>query len=147
MTNLIPKIDLGFLYGTAWKEDLTESCVLNAIAAGYRAIDTANQRKHYFEEGVGSALARAKLELGITRDNLFLQTKFTFARGQDHRKPYDVNAPFKDQVQQSFDSSLLNLKTDYLDSYVLHGPSTNYGLTDLDWETWKKWKKFATVEK
>jgi diketogulonate reductase-like aldo/keto reductase len=35
-----------FMYGTAWKEDATARCVADAIAAGFRAIDTANQRKH-----------------------------------------------------------------------------------------------------
>ena len=44
-----------FLYGTAWKEDATESLVLGALGVGFRGIDNANQRKHYFEEGVGRA--------------------------------------------------------------------------------------------
>ena len=43
-----PKI----LYGTAWKEDSTQKCVSTALAAGFRGIDTANQRKHYFEAAV-----------------------------------------------------------------------------------------------
>lgn len=128
---------LNYLYGTAWKEDLTTECVFNALIAGYRAIDTANQRKHYYEEGVGSALVRAYAELDIKRQDLFLQTKFTYIRGQDHRLPYDLNASYTNQVEQSFASSLEHLKTDYLDSYVLHGPSTGRGLTDTDWETWE----------
>ena len=41
------------MYGTAWKEDHTQALVLEAIAAGFRAFDTANQRKHYVEEGTG----------------------------------------------------------------------------------------------
>lgn len=131
-----PELDLGFLYGTAWKEDLTESCVFDALSAGFRAIDTANQRKHYYEEGVGKAIARAYSGLGLCRGELFLQTKFTYARGQDHRKPYDEKSPFKTQVQQSFQSSLQHLQTDYIDSYVLHGPSSSAGLADADWETW-----------
>jgi len=135
----IPEI----LYGTAWKEDLTEDCVLNALNAGYRAIDTANQRKHYYEEGVGSALARAYSQWGLKREDLFLQTKFTFARGQDDRKPYDPHASFKIQVQQSFESSLQHLKTDYLDSYVLHGPSVATGLIDSDWETWEQMEEIC----
>ncbi len=130
------KIEPGFIYGTAWKEELTETCVFSALAAGYRAIDTANQRKHYNEEGVGKALARAYSELGLKREDLFLQSKFTYARGQDHRLPYDKNAPLKLQVQQSFESSLQHLQTDTLDSYILHGPSSSSGLTDSDWETW-----------
>lgn len=126
-----------FLYGTAWKEDLTETCVVSALSIGFRAIDTANQRKHYYEEGVGLALDRAYSELGIQRSDLFLQTKFTFAAGQDQRKPYDEKAAYRVQVQQSFQSSLEHLRTDYLDSYVLHGPSGSSGLRDADWETWE----------
>ncbi len=34
------------LYGTAWKEDRTEGLVIDALDAGFRGIDTANQRKH-----------------------------------------------------------------------------------------------------
>ena len=40
------------------------------------------------------------------------------------------------QVTQSFDSSLAHLHTDYLDSYVLHGPYSRYGLGAADWEVW-----------
>ena len=46
-----------FLYGTAWKEDATERLTRLAIDAGFRGIDTANQRRHYHEAGVGEALA------------------------------------------------------------------------------------------
>jgi diketogulonate reductase-like aldo/keto reductase len=120
-----------FIYGTAWKEDRTEALVRLAIQQGFRAIDTANQRKHYFEEGVGAGLA------GVPRGALWLQTKFTYARGQDHRLPYDPDASFTDQVKQSFASSLEHLHTDYLDSYVLHGPELNRGLTDNDIEVWR----------
>ena len=127
---------IDFLYGTAWKEAQTEDCVFRALKAGYRGIDTANQRKHYFEEGVGHALEYAYSKLEISRTDLFLQTKFTYARGQDHRKPYDQNATHRKQVWQSFESSLQHLHTDYLDSYILHGPHTNKGLDDIDWETW-----------
>jgi diketogulonate reductase-like aldo/keto reductase len=125
-----------FIYGTAWKEDLTESCVTSALQAGFRAIDTANQRKHYFEEGVGAAVKKAIPELGLNRQDLFIQTKFTYARGQDHRKPYDEKAPYPKQVEQSFESSLRNLNLEYIDSYVLHGPHAAIGLVDFDWEVW-----------
>lgn len=135
MANL-PQISPRFFYGTAWKEDLTESCVIDALKCGFRAIDTANQRKHYYEEGVGAALKKTYAALRLSRKDLFLQTKFTYARGQDHRKPYDENAPPKTQVAQSFESSLQHLGTDYLDSYILHGPSTSDGLTATDWDVW-----------
>src|SRR2546422_11698921 len=41
-----------FLYGTAWKEDETARLVRMAPDAGFRAIDTANQLRHYHESGV-----------------------------------------------------------------------------------------------
>jgi diketogulonate reductase-like aldo/keto reductase len=125
-----------FLYGTAWKEDRTDRCVTEALAAGFRGIDTANQRKHYHEAGVGEALKRAWASGIVTRQEIFLQTKFTFLGGQDQRLPYDPEAPVAEQVRQSFKSSLEHLHTDYLDSYVLHGPSTGRGLKTADWDAW-----------
>ena len=125
-----------FIYGTAWKEERTESLVAQALAAGFVAIDTANQRKHYYEEGVGAAL-KAAFESGTQRDDLWLQSKFTYQRGQDHRLPYDPAAPLATQVEQSFQSSLAHLHTDYLDSYVLHGPASRSGLTKGDWDVWR----------
>jgi diketogulonate reductase-like aldo/keto reductase len=125
-----------YLYGTAWKEDATESCVVAALAAGFRGIDTANQRKHYHEEGVGRGIADW-LRSGGTRDQLYLQTKFTFRDGQDHRLPYDEHAPIATQVKQSFASSLVHLGITYLDSLVLHGPSQGGTLGRLDHEAWR----------
>jgi diketogulonate reductase-like aldo/keto reductase len=129
-------MEMGFIYGTAWKEEDTERCVREALGAGFRAIDTANQRKHYFEAGVGAALKAAWASGSLKRGDLFIQTKFTFRDGQDHRLPYDPEAPVASQVAQSFASSLEHLGTDYLDSYVLHGPTTSRGLDDEDWEAW-----------
>ena len=127
----------GFLYGTAWKEDRTPALVELALRAGFRGIDTANQRRHYFEAGVGQALAAAYSEGLLTRADLFLQTKFTSQGGQDHRLPYDPAAPLRDQVAQSMASSLEHLGTEYVDSYVLHGPVSGYGWTNADAEVWE----------
>jgi diketogulonate reductase-like aldo/keto reductase len=121
-----------FMYGTAWKEDATEDCVLAALAAGFRAVDTANQRKHYYEQGVGRAIARSR----VPRSELFIQTKFTFRDGQDHRLPYDEHAPIREQVAQSHASSLEHLGVDKIDSYLLHGPSRAHGLGPDDREAW-----------
>lgn len=126
-----------FLYGTAWKEDDTQRCVEEAIAAGFRGVDTANQRKHYYEKGVGEALKTVFAKGELQRSDIFLQTKFTSVFGQDKRLPYDPDDSLTNQVAQSFQSSLKHLGTDYLDSYVLHGPMTRTGLTDEDWEVWR----------
>src|SRR5579872_7314444 len=119
-----------FLYGTAWKEDRTAALTELALRAGFRAIDTANQRRHYFEAAVGEGMAAAFSAGVTTREELFLQTKFTYQRGQDHRLPYDPQAPLSTQVAQSLASSLEHLGTDYVDSYVLHGPSSGDDWTD-----------------
>ena len=124
-----------FMYGTAWKKDATTRLVLQAVEAGFTAIDTANQLIHYDEARMGEALLTLAKK-GITRDQLFLQTKFTPVNGQDHRTPYDANADITTQVKQSFESSLTHLHTDHLDSYVLHGPYHRGGLGPEDWEVW-----------
>ncbi|MGQ0667356.1 MAG: aldo/keto reductase family protein [Nitrospiraceae bacterium] len=124
-----------FMYGTAWKKEATTGLVLTAVEAGFTAIDTANQLIHYDEARVGEALQMLAGQ-GVARDKLFLQTKFTPVNGQDHRLPYDTNATITTQVQQSFESSLAHLHTEFLDSYVLHGPYRRYGLGPEDWEVW-----------
>src|ERR1700729_2829808 len=125
-----------FLYGTAWKEDRTAALTELALRSGFRGIDTANQRRHYFEAGVGEGLAAAYGAGVVTRAELFLQTKFTYVRGQDHRLPFDPRAALGVQVAQSLASSLEHLGTDYVDSFVLHGPA-GHEWTEADAEVWE----------
>jgi diketogulonate reductase-like aldo/keto reductase len=125
-----------FLYGTAWKEDRTPALTELALRAGFRGIDTANQRRHYFEAGVGQGLAAAYRAGVVTRGDVFLQTKFTYQNGQDHRLPYDPSADLSTQVAQSMASSLEHLGTDHVDSYVLHGPASGHGWSEDDVEAW-----------
>lgn len=125
------------MYGTAWKQEATKELVELAVENGFTAIDTANQLIHYDEARVGEALLALKAK-GISRDSLFLQTKFTNVNGQDHRTPYDAKASLTTQVKQSIDSSLQHLHTDHLDSYVLHGPFYRNGISDKDWEIWSE---------
>lgn len=128
----VPRI----LYGTAWKEDQTRPLTELALRQGFRGIDTANQRRHYYEAAVGEAIAASITSGVVTRDKLFLQTKFTFRAGQDHRLPYDPHAPISKQVEQSFSRSLEHLGIDTINSYVLHGPSQRAGLSAADWAAW-----------
>ena len=126
-----------FLYGTAWKENETKRLTELALRQGFRGIDTANQRRHYHEAAVGQAIAAA-IESGlVVRDDLFLQTKFTFQNGQDHRLPYDPTASVTTQVEQSFASSLEHMGTEFIDSYLLHGPTQRTGLAPDDWAAWR----------
>jgi diketogulonate reductase-like aldo/keto reductase len=136
MPNAQPAIP-DFLYGTAWKEDRTAALTELAIRSGFRAIDTANQRKHYFEAAVGEGLAAAYRAGLVTRADFFLQTKFTYQDGQDDRLPYDPTATLSIQVAQSMASSLEHLCTDHVDSFVLHGPASRSHWTTDDFETWQ----------
>lgn len=126
-----------FLYGTAWKEEQTQRLVELAIEQGFRGIDTANQRRHYHEAAVGEGIL-ASIDRGlVVRDDLFLQSKFTFRHGQDHRLPYDPEASIPIQVEQSFANSLKHLGTERIDSFLLHGPKHSVGLTSDDLAAWR----------
>jgi diketogulonate reductase-like aldo/keto reductase len=110
------------LYGTAWKKERTAALVETAVRLGFRGIDTACQPKHYHEPGVGAGVA-ACLRDGVRREELYLQTKFTPADGQDPVSiPYDPETSLAEQVRQSCAVSLRNLRTHYIDCLLLHSP-------------------------
>jgi diketogulonate reductase-like aldo/keto reductase len=136
-----------FVYGTAWKENETERLTRLALEAGFRSIDTANQRRHYYEAGVGAAIAGAVAAGLVRRDELFIQTKFTSVNGQDHRLPYDPSADPGTQVRQSLASSLEHLQVEQLDSYVLHGPSRRVGLIPFDLAVWRAMEELHAAGK
>lgn len=120
----------GIMYGTAWKEQRTAALVALALKSGFRGIDTACQPKHYNEAGVGEGVAAA----GVPRDELYLQSKFTSVSGQDPKRiPYDARAPLAPQVAQSIETSLRNLRTNYLDCLVLHSPMPDMASTLTVW--------------
>ena len=127
------------MYGTAWKKEETAKLVQQAIMTGFRFIDTACQPKHYHEAGVGAGWTAAASELGLERSDLFLQTKYTPYPGQDpNNVPYDKDAALREQVRQSVAVSLENLRTDYIDSLVLHSP-----LPTVE-QTMEVWREFET---
>ena len=126
------------IYGTAWKKDKTAALVVQAVTLGFRGIDTACQPKHYNEAGVGDGVA-ACLRRGLGRDELYLQTKFTPWSGQDpERVPYDPKASLNEQVVQSFQTSLKNLQTSYLDCLVLHSPLADPQQTLEVWQAMER---------
>jgi diketogulonate reductase-like aldo/keto reductase len=129
------------IYGTAWKKNQTKQLVVQALNAGFRAIDTACQLKHYREDLVGEALDSVKAT--IPRESVFLQTKFTSLDGQDPTQflPYDPKDPVAAQVTSSFNTSLKNLRTTYLDSYVLHSPLQTMK------ETMEAWNVLVQLQK
>lgn len=122
------------IYGTAWKKDRTLQLVKEALDAGFVGIDTACQPKHYNEPQVGEGFAAYLAQSGKRREDFFIQTKFTSLDGQDPQNvPYDPGKGLKDQVQESFLCSLKNLRVDYLDSWVLHGPLRTFEDTLTVW--------------
>ena len=132
-----------FLYGTAWKKEKTADLVYQALCSGFRGIDTAAQPKHYREDLVGEGIRRALSEDRISRDDLFIQTKFTSINGQDPDKmPYNPAASVAEQVHTSIMSSLQNLRpsaenssseSTYLDCLVLHSPLPTMAQTLEAW--------------
>ena len=103
----------------------TERLVTTALKAGFCGIDTANQRKHYHEAGVGAALRVGVCESGLRRDeSLFIQTKFThrdLARTIDSRTIPNA----KDRESRYGSRSSARSRTsqiEVVDSYMLHGP-------------------------
>lgn len=84
--------------------DETAATVADALAAGYRHIDTAQMYGN--EAGVGAAVR----DSGIARDDLYLTTKLNNAN----------HAP--DDVRRTFDGSLAALGVDRLDLFLIHWP-------------------------
>jgi diketogulonate reductase-like aldo/keto reductase len=127
------------IYGTAWKKENTANLVCKAILKGFKGVDTACQPKHYREDLVGQGLLKA-YESGIKREDLFLQTKFTPIDGQDQSNmPYLQSDEIEVQVEKSFETSKRNLKTDFIDSYILHSPV--YPGAKLQ-KVWQKMEEF-----
>jgi diketogulonate reductase-like aldo/keto reductase len=136
----MPKI----IYGTAWKKELTNQYVYNALESGFKGIDTACQPKHYNEKGVGEGFSNF-LKNSKNRKDFFLQTKFTPLRGQDPKTtPYDKDAKLQEQAKQSLEVSLENLQTDYIDSLVLHSPPESW---DQLFEIWETFESFVQQKK
>lgn len=118
-----------FTYGTAWKKDQTKVLVKEALKHGFRRIDTAAQPKHYQEHLVGEALREAYSDGTVSREDVYIQTKYTTPAGQDlNNMPYDIDAPLDDQLRTSITSSLKNLRPkqdsekSHIDCVLLHSP-------------------------
>ena len=127
------------IYGTAWKKENTTNLVFEALKQGFKAVDTACQPKHYREDLVGLGLLKA-YEVGIKRQDLFIQTKFTPIDGQDQSNmPYLANDEIEIQVEKSFETSKKNLHTDFINAYILHSPV--YPGSKLQ-KVWQKMEEF-----
>ncbi|MDR1537346.1 MAG: aldo/keto reductase [Clostridiales bacterium] len=99
-------------YGVFQIPDLAECerCVLDALEAGYRHLDTA--QSYFNEEAVGNAVERS----GVPRGEIFLTTKMWLSN-------YGY-----EKATAAIDRSLARLKTDYVDLFLLHQPFSDvYG--------------------
>lgn len=63
-------------------------------------------------------------------------SRFTSLGGHDQTKPipYDPKSPLETQINDSFNNSLKNLRTTYIDSYILHSPLETLALTLTAWK-------------
>ena len=103
LSNGVKMPQLGYGVYQVTKEEC-ERCVLDALKAGYRLIDTA--QSYFNEEEVGSAIKKS----GIPREEIFLTTKVWI----EH---YGY-----ENARQSVLESMKKLQTDYLDLVLLHQP-------------------------
>ena len=115
-------------YGTWKNPDLAEAerCVIDAVANGYRLIDTAYSYGN--EKAVGAAIKKC----GIDRSELFVTTKHwvTF-RGYEN-------------TLKEFDSQLKDLGLDYLDLYLIHWPCVkklSEQWREVNLSTWRAFEK------
>lgn len=86
------------------EETVCEQCVCDAIAAGYRSIDTASA--YLNERAVGRAIRRS----GVPREEFFITTKLW------------VQDAGYESAKRAFAKSLERLQLDYLDLYLIHQP-------------------------
>jgi 2,5-diketo-D-gluconate reductase A len=107
LNNGVPMPILGFGVYQIPPEQ-TEQAVTDALAAGYRHIDTA--AAYVNEDAVGRAIAAS----GIPRDQLFITTKLW------------VSDSGEDAARRAFDKSLQRLGLDHLDLYLIHQPFGDY---------------------
>lgn len=107
LSNGVKMPQLGYGVYQVSKEEC-ERCVLDALKAGYRLIDTA--QSYFNEEEVGSALKKS----GIPREDIFLTTKVW------------IDNYGYDKCKASIEESMRKLKTDYLDLLLLHQPFGDY---------------------
>jgi diketogulonate reductase-like aldo/keto reductase len=143
-------VTLKMLYGTAWKKERTASLVTQALQAGFLAVDTAAQPKHYQEHLVGNGVRSFLSVSNLTRKDLYLQTKFTSINGQDPNDlPYDPSTSITEQVKDSVASSLHNLRhsesaeESYIDCLVLHSPLPTISET---MEAWNAMSSFVPTK-
>jgi 2,5-diketo-D-gluconate reductase B len=115
----MPKLGLGTF---RLQGDACRAAVESALGLGYRHIDTAEMYGN--EEAIGAAIAAA----GVARDELHVTTKVW----------HENLAP--DAIRRAFDASLMKLRLDRVDLYLVHWPSRSMKLPAV-FETLMKLKE------
>jgi 2,5-diketo-D-gluconate reductase B len=115
----MPKLGLGTF---RLQGDACRAAVESALGLGYRHIDTAEMYGN--EEAIGAAISAA----GIARDELHVTTKVW----------HENLAP--DAIRRAFDASLMKLRLDRVDLYLVHWPSRSMKLPAM-FETLMKLKE------
>ena len=104
--NLSNGVEIPQLAFGTWKipDNEVSAAVENALAIGYRHIDTA--QAYHNEAGVGDGIRKS----GVKREQIFVNSK--------------VEAEIKDyaNAKKSIDETLLRMKLDYLDMMIIHNP-------------------------
>jgi 2,5-diketo-D-gluconate reductase A len=113
-SNVIPQLGFG-----VWQvpPDITATCCVEALRAGYRSIDTAEGYQN--EEGVG----RAVREGGVPRSEIFITSKL---RNGEHRR---------DNALRAFDETMRKLGIERLDLFLIHWPMPARGHYVEAWKT------------
>ena len=108
LNNGLKMPQMGFGVFQVPEADVCEKAVLDAIASGYRLIDTAAAYGN--EEAVGAAIAKC----GVPRAELFITTKLW------------VQDASYEAAKKAIETSLKKLGLDYIDLYLLHQPMGDY---------------------
>jgi diketogulonate reductase-like aldo/keto reductase len=144
----IPMVGLGTypLQG----EDMAKMAI-EAFKCGFRLIDTADDYRG--ETGLGLALSRLKSETGLKREDVFIQTKISQdnAHGDEPLEgvwfnklsKYQNRHTVEEVVMDKMQISLRELKTDYIDSLLIHYPFPGY--YEEIWKVMMKLKKEGIV--
>lgn len=109
---------LGFGTYQITEPNKCEECIINALEAGYRLIDTAQAYGN--EEAIGNAIKHS----GVSREELFITTKLWF-------REYET-----ENAEKAIAMSMQKLKLDYIDMVLLHWPFGNI------YSAWRVLEKF-----
>ncbi|KAJ2902101.1 hypothetical protein MKZ38_001010 [Zalerion maritima] len=112
------------LYGTAVRDGKPRPDVVAALEAGYRAIDSANSRLFHREDEDGQAVSTfvANNTDSVSRDAIFIQSKYAPPTEQAEPWPYDMADDTTSRVYKSVLRSAADLRLETIDAYFLHTP-------------------------